>query len=146
MKAICLFSPEDADLAARSWKMDRDGYAYAEFQKDGIIKYRRAHRVVVGRILRRELGPHELVDHIHGNRLDNRRSELRLTTPKGNSENTMRGGRLRGACFRKELGYWRARVHHHGKNIQWGKFSTADLAASAARTRRKELGFLGAMD
>jgi hypothetical protein len=47
----------------------------------------RLHRVIMGRVLGRELMRHELVDHVNLNPLDNRRSNLRVANNSQNQFN-----------------------------------------------------------
>ena len=92
-------------------------------------------------MLGRPLMSFEICDHINGDRLDNRRGNLRITNYKGNAEN--RHDRLfRGASFHKKLGKWTARVSHHNAGIHVGYFLSQREAADAAAAKRKELGFL----
>jgi hypothetical protein len=61
--------------------------------------------------------PDKYVDHINGNRLDNRRENLRLVTPKGNSGNVHRNKRntsgYRGVYWNGRE--WVGNVQHEGK-------------------------------
>ena len=136
-----LFSPEDIDLEKRAWQRDRNGYARTTFnQKDRQAFYKMAHRLVLARIYGRELLPTELGDHIDGNKLDNRRSNLRLVDRCGNAQNR-RTSEFRGTAFHKS-GKWQAQVRHAGANHYLGLFSDRSEAAAAAQAKREELGFL----
>jgi|GEM_PF-1785423 len=76
------------------------------------------------------------VDHISGNPLDNRRENLRLCTPLGNSRNRpIRSDNLtgyKGVTFRVSENKHVARISPHpGKRILIGRFNTPQEAAAA---------------
>ncbi|NDC49514.1 MAG: HNH endonuclease [Micrococcales bacterium] len=83
------------------------------------------------------------VDHINGNKIDNRLCNLRLVTNKQNQENrpaprnTSSG--YRGVTWHKACSKWMARICHHGKRETIGFFETADDAYSAYKQRASEL-------
>lgn len=89
----------------------------------------RMHRVIIG-------AAHGLaVDHIDGNGLNNRRSNLRLATRAQNQHN--RGVRadsasgLKGVLRHALTGRWRAYIRVDGKKIHLGYFDTAEAAHAA---------------
>ena len=77
-----------------------------------------------------------ILDHINGNPLDNRISNLRIATPAENSQNRIRAnnnsshGKL-GLSFDKKKQLWRARIGLDGKRIYLGKFKSQDDAYQA---------------
>jgi HNH endonuclease len=77
------------------------------------------------------------VDHINGNRLDNRRSNLRIVTHAQNVLNTRirdanRSGVV-GVYFEKCTGKWRAALQINGWDIKLGRFASKDDAIKARR-------------
>ncbi len=132
-----IFSNEDSDLDEISWYVAGN----SPYPKHTINKQKKldAHRVVMSRILGRETNwPAELCDHINGNVLDCRRENLRVTDPKGNSQNRNKIKQIfRGVRFHDNR--WEAQVN----NKYIGRFNTPEEAAAAARRRRIELGYLG---
>lgn len=151
-KCIPLFSPEDADLAALPWRLNAHGYARTNLRRrgaDGVVKETTifAHRIVGSRLAERLLTRTEYVDHANFDRLDNQRTNLRVTTPLGNSQNlpakTARG--YRGVSFHRGRGKWQAQVKHLDRTHYCGLHETAEEAAVAAESKRAELGFLGAV-
>ena len=72
------------------------------------------------------------VDHINGNRLDNRRENLRLCTRSQNGKNTSSStgtSKYKGVSLEKRRGKWRADIGVSGKNKFLGYFETEDEAA-----------------
>lgn len=90
----------------------------------------------------RSLVTAEVVDHINFNILDNRRSNLRITTKQGNSQNRMPRNGYRGVTFHK-CGKWQAQVGHNGRTHYGGLHDTQEEAAEAAKAIRLKLHFLG---
>lgn len=75
------------------------------------------------------------VDHINGNGLDNRRSNLRLALPGQNAANTMlradNTSGYKGAKWHRRVGCWQAAIGVNGKVRSLGYFDTAEEAARA---------------
>ena len=100
-----LIDDEDYDLiAAHKWWYNTNGYAYTTKRVDGKNKNTMMHHFIM---------PREglTIDHISGNTLDNRRSNLRYLTHAGN----LRNNDAKGVCFTKRDGTWFAYVNS-GKN------------------------------
>ncbi len=96
------------------------------------------HRVVMERVLQRTLASarYEEVDHINGNKLDNRRSNLRLANRSTNQAN--RGASyhnksgLKGVCHAPHTkDRWRAQITVRGHKMYLGTFTTPEEAARA---------------
>lgn len=79
---VTYVSPEDADLERESWFVNSKGYVINN--GSGSYAFMRLHRVVMARALGRPLLRCEMIDHIDGDTLNNRRENLRLCN---NSEN-----------------------------------------------------------
>jgi hypothetical protein len=75
------------------------------------------------------------VDHRNGNPLDNRRENLRITTPVGNGRNKGPSSRntsgFCGVAWVKRLKRWQAQIGVSGKSIHLGYFKSAKAASSA---------------
>lgn len=75
-----------------------------------------------------------ITDHVNGDRLDNRRANLRIATPSQNGANS--SGRQRKSPYRcvyqhKPSGRWIAQVSEGGKPQHLGIFDTPEEAAIA---------------
>lgn len=125
---------DDEDLALYSKLtafLSKDGYAYVIVREGDKLRNRLLSRL----IMKAERG--FFVDHINGNRLDNRRSNLRACTPRESSLNRGRhkdtlskykGVSLNKSSYKNKP--WRARIFDK-KEIHIGSFATQEEAARA---------------
>jgi len=124
---------DDYEWAASiSWS--NCGRGYASNSKKGKL-----HRL----IMKAQRG--EEVDHINGNKLDNRKYNLRITNKKGNMENRNKYKNnisgFRGVSWHKYSQSWISQVSHNNK--RYSKFfHSKEEAAEWAASKRKEFGFL----
>lgn len=76
-------------------------------------------------------GPDQIIDHINGNGLDNRRSNLRITDLSGNNVNRTNGYKpksgFRGVYANRSR--WRTLITVNGSSIHGGVFGTPEQAA-----------------
>lgn len=83
------------------------------------------------------------VDHINGNPLDNRRSNLRAATHSQNLHNRGKPGHntsgIKGVSFDKRTGRFDARVMVKRKQYWLGRFDTPAEAGLAVSQKRREL-------
>lgn len=76
----------------------------------------------------------ECVDHINGDKLDNRRSNLRLCDESQNAANrhaVLSKSGLKGVCWEKQTRKWRATITVHYKQISLGRYHKLDDAKQA---------------
>lgn len=126
----------DADLGTVRWfpkRSARTTYAVRTQWSGGVQRNVRLHRLVAERAgidLSREE-----VDHINGNGLDNRRSNLRGATRRQNCCN--RGTQVnntsghKGVSWHKGKGKWQAYITVNRKRIYVGCFDSLNEAAAA---------------
>lgn len=100
-----------------------NGYAYNRMGRIAM------HRLVMG------AAPEQIVDHINGNTLDNRRCNLRFATRSTNAANGQRnkGGssKFKGVHFYKRDSRWTAQIKKDYKRIHLGYFDNEEDAARA---------------
>lgn len=77
-----------------------------------------------------------LVDHIDGNGLNNRRSNLRLATHKENARNSRKSigvssSTYKGVAYEKETGQWRARIRDDNGLVYIDRYHSEEAAACA---------------
>lgn len=134
IRAVARIDDEDFErLCTHRWKLTTKGYAQREEYRDGSWRSVRMHRVVMGL----ERGDVRQVDHLNGDRLDNRKSNLRVIGPQFQQQNVRRRKGLRGLRQRPS-GRWEVRVRQQ----QVGTFDTYEEATAAAvAARRRELPY-----
>ena len=112
------------------------GYIYV-----GINKQRyRAHRLVF--LMHKGYLP-KTIDHINGDRADNRIENLRAVTANQNQHNRKMNANntsgYKGVCWDKTLNKWRSQIRLEGKRINIGCFDNIEEAAEVVRKAREEL-------
>lgn len=109
-------------------------YAQRSITRDGGRTTEQMHNFIAGYVG---------VDHINGNGLDNRRSNLRPATQAENNRNRRPLGAYKGVHFRRDRPTtarpWRAEIQHQGRKIRLGQFATAEAAAAAYDAAARDL-------
>lgn len=129
--AIALLDEADWPLVAgKRWHAVRYGRGFmAEHSFWDAAQRKRQnvhlHRLVMGA----QSG--QIVDHINGNPLDNRRANLRFATARQNSVNKKAVGVSRFLGVSKVKGHWTAQVQTDGLSIVLGRFADEEKAAAA---------------
>lgn len=136
---VCLIDESDFHLVMRySWRYSPNtkraefGYAVTTARIDG--RYRRT--VTMHRLL---LSPpkDKQVDHINGDRLDNRRANLRLASRSQNMFNARKSSAAstsvyKGVFWNSQKERWHAATYENGRVIHLGFFEDESLAALAS--------------
>lgn len=116
------------------WKattLQSGGTRYAQawqYSREGARKRVSMHRLILN------ADSDSVIDHINGNGLDNRRSNLRIATRQQNSFNqrgTSTKSPYKGTFFEKSSGLWRASICVNGKKISGGRHQSIIDAAKA---------------
>jgi hypothetical protein len=139
-----LISLSDIDLVKnRCWHISAGGYvsSYDGYDKNTGNRFKIAmHNLILSH-------PDSLeIDHINGNRLDNRRENLRVVTHIQNKQNLTKKSKSKygyyGVSFDKDIKKWRASIYPENKHITIGYFESPEEAALAYNKKAEELGFL----
>lgn len=135
---VILIDQDDLDrLAGRSIYVGSNGYAYYSTWADGPLTI---HGFVMGPTPR---GKH--IDHINGDKLDNRKSNLRVVTPQINQVNRKKLSKANKSGVRGVDRYsmtsknpWRAQITVNHRNIYLGLYPTIEAATAARRAAEVE--------
>jgi len=134
--AIILIDDGDREWLSRwRWSLTNSGYPHAS---SGLI-----HRLITG------AKKGEYVDHVNGDKLDNRRANLRLATQQQNQRNRRRAksktsSQFKGVFWDKDKRKWRVRIvsRQSGRLLHLGYFEDEMVAAKvyddAARSQYGE--------
>lgn len=99
-----------------------------------------AHRVAMALMLGK--WPSEEVDHINGDKADNRACNLRVVTKSQNQRNSKRRSDNKsghaGVCRKKNR--WIAYINKNGKRVYLGGFDNVEDAISARKSAQIDLG------
>lgn len=119
---------EDFDLVKKDkWTISTDGYAISS---SGEYIHKRLHRVVMN-----ELDTKNIIDHINRNKLDNRKSNLRITTDQQNSFNQSKRKNntsgIIGVSWWNRDNNWMAQIKYNYKRYFLGYYDNIDDAIKA---------------
>lgn len=124
------------------------GYGYGSAKKTGYSQYvggrpkKSSSQILLHRFVMNT--PKGMVtDHINGNKLDNRKSNLRICTPAQNSMNSkkhiIQSSKYKGVSWYKRDKCWRAYVNFGRRQIHLGYFAKEIDAVKAYNKRAKEV-------
>jgi hypothetical protein len=128
----------DGDLADKKWSPLKSGtgvYVTRAIYIGSVAKSQFLHRVILERIIGRPLLSGEYADHIDGNPLNNRRSNLRVASIQENNRNSKKPitntSGFKGVFRDKKHPAWRAVIRVNGKSLYLGSFVTPEEAHEA---------------
>ena len=124
---FALVDDEDFDgLNQLKWQCHAKGYAVCHNGPRLTRKMTWMHRVIM------KTPDGMSTDHINGDKLDNRRSNLRICTAAENQHNQKaRQGTFKGVYWKARNKKWEAAIRVGGKRKYLGLFPTAEDAATA---------------
>lgn len=116
------------DLSKYKWSLDGNGYVQGKFNNKMIS----LSRYIMN------CNDNNVVDHINHNKLDNRKSNLRIITRKQNAMNRSSkknsSSKYIGVCFEKESNKWLSYINIDKKQIKLGRF-TNEIEAAKIRDK-----------
>lgn len=127
-KGVALVDDEDyARVSRYSWHLQSEGYAAARINYKIVLM----HRVLMGE----PPFARAWVDHINGDRLDNRRENLRWVSVTQNHANRRKSertsSRYKGVSWYARYGKWKARIVIGHEDVHLGYFDDENEAARA---------------
>lgn len=132
-----LIDNEDADIVNKCrWYIGSDGYVHSTIPSNN--KKIVMHRLVLN-VLNTEQD--KVVDHINFNKLDNRKSNLRLITHNENLHHRKvnNDSGYKGVYWREKYNKFEAVISIKGKQYYVGMHNTAEEAYNAIKNKLKEL-------
>ncbi|MEH7209545.1 HNH endonuclease [Priestia megaterium] len=125
--AKAIIDNSDVELASR-YKWGMDGHGYLTTKVNG--RYLALHQLLMN-----TKNTDYLVDHKDRNKLNNRRSNLRIANKSINTINTgirkHNNSGITGVSFQKQSGKWRAYITYNKKRIELGQFINKEDAIKA---------------
>ena len=112
------------------------GKQYAFISKNGKKVF--LHRFLMG-LEKEEYSINKVVDHINGNSLDNRVSNLRICSHKENAQNCRTNSKVVGVGWLKYNKKWTARIMVNYKGIHLGNCNTYEEAVLAGLQKEWEI-------
>ena len=117
------------ELLTYCWNVATCGYAYAANWKNN------NKRIAMHRLLMGVTDSNLTVDHINGDKLDNRKSNLRVCTLAQNHSNKGKGktntSGYKGVTLHKQTNTWCAKIYVNGRSICIGYYKDKVRAAIA---------------
>lgn len=136
---FALVDAEDYErLSEYSWCYDVNGYAY----RRKTTGYYESELISMHHEILEDIPTGMVVDHKNRNKLDNRKTNLRVTTQSNNSANSPpRKGtsKYKGVHWSKEYKRWVAKIEKEGKYYHLGLFDCEENAAISYNQKAKEL-------
>lgn len=143
-------SEQDASHSCKIWNSrnagkpalrtkNKNGYYHGAIYGQTITAHKAAWAIVHGR------WPEFAIDHINGDKTDNRLANLRDVTGAENSRNQKRRSTntsgLTGVSLHKKSGKWVAMVKGDGRVRNLGYFNTKEAAFAARQAANRRFGF-----
>lgn len=131
---VAVISSEDYDVVSKhNWSCNKRGYAETRFNNKLVL----LHRLIM------TPQKEDIIDHKDGDKLNNRRENLRVTNKSGNAANSSpqlnSASKYKGVTWDKSRGKWLAKIKKDGVTFNLGRFHTESLAAEAYNIKAVEL-------
>jgi hypothetical protein len=143
LKASIIYNPDTGELFRRKTgkplaTVSKHGYGVLRIDRTQYRSHRVAYMLATGE------DPGEMeVDHIDGNKLNNRASNLRLATRRENQRNRglskVNATGVKGVTWNRETRRYVTRMRVGGRNMWFGSFPSLEEAGVAIRAAREQL-------
>lgn len=132
------FDLDDAEKLKKKkiYICNHNGKFYAIISESNLHKIF-AHRYVMG-LQNEEYSIRRVVDHINGDSLDNRKTNLRICSHKENMINIRKNNKIIGVNLKKD-GRYSARIMNNYKSFNLGFYNTYEEAVLARIKKEKEI-------
>jgi len=133
---VAWISDEDADLARLTWRRSTHGHLQRHVRHGkGLRSNQDLARTIMERLLARPLTAADIVEHVDGDLLNNRRENLRLLGKSAlRQRDPLRHNNTSGytgVSFDRKRQRWKAYISLQGKRKHLGRFPTPIQAACA---------------
>lgn len=136
-RGAAIFNARQANKEATS--LDKHGYLRIAIKGKTLF----AHRVIWA--LAYDEWPSMALDHINGNKSDNRLDNLRLVSVSENGRNqslsAVSTSGVTGVCRDRRPGQWQAYIRVNGRKVHLGTFASLEDAAEARRIASNDAGY-----
>ena len=128
---VFLFDLDDYEkIKVYTWYQSQNGYFRTGIKENDEWKQIQMHRLIMN-----VLDEKVLIDHINGDRFDNRKINLRYANYSQNMHNSYASKRntsgIRGVSFDTDTKRWRSRLNINGNRIDLGSFAEFGEAVKA---------------
>lgn len=135
---VALIDDEDfEEVNQYKWHAERRLHGFYARRTDKLGNHHYLHRFLMG-------NPEgQVIMHLNGNGLDNRRSNLQRGNQiqNGRGHWNRPGKKSRGVTFCKQTSRFKAQINHGGNMISIGRYDTLEEAMRARDAKARELGW-----
>lgn len=133
------YTPHGKPIKGLPGCVNNSGYIRIGLNNKDVLAHRIAYRVMTGQ----EVPDGMDIDHINGDRTDNRWTNMRVVSRSQNNMNAKiradnRSG-VKGVTFDKRRGKWSAEIRVNNRKIFLGRFDTIDEAAEKRKHAESEM-------
>ena len=125
-------------LSKHKWYLSKHGYAIGCEKRNNIKSFAKIHRIIMG-----INDPSIKIDHVNGNKLDNRKNNLRIASNSQNVHNSAKrkntSNSFKGVNYVHRIKLWQSRCRMNNCDYFLGHFSSEIAAAYAYNKKAIEL-------
>lgn len=130
-REIQIDEQDESFFRSRSWFITNRGYLCCQIRSGGRRRTHLFHRLIL-----EPIPEGMVVDHINRDKLDNRRSNLRIVTPQVNAKNIPakpnKTSKYRGVSWNQKASRWQVVLRIDGRLKWFGLYESEDEAGAVA--------------